>query len=97
MPVGEEEADARGEEDTLLHWETLFVVPACDAEDVAFPFVAEGVALDFLRDFLVVEYAADEMGGECLDEGCVAKWEIAYYRFSSSRSRSFWAPVAGSV
>ena len=57
-PVGEEEADARGEEDTLLHWETLFVVPACDAEDVAFPFIAERVALDLLGDFLVVEYAA---------------------------------------
>jgi len=41
----------------LLHWKTLFVVPACDAEDVAFPFVAEGVAWDFLGDFLVVDYA----------------------------------------
>ena len=62
VPVGEEEADARGEEDALFHWETLFVVPACDAENVAFPFVAEGVALDFLRDFLVVEYPAERCG-----------------------------------
>ena len=47
----------------MLHWETLLVVPACDAEDVALPFVAEGVAWDFLGDFLVVEYAAEQMGG----------------------------------
>ena len=51
-----------GEEDALLHWETLFVVAACDSEDVSFPFVAEGVAGDFLRDFFVEEYAAWEGG-----------------------------------
>jgi hypothetical protein len=47
-----------GEENALFHWETLFVVPACDAEDVTFPFVAKGVAGDFLRDFFVEEDTA---------------------------------------
>jgi hypothetical protein len=40
VTIGEEEADTEGDENTLFHWETLLVVSACDAEDVAFPFVA---------------------------------------------------------
>ena len=57
MAVGEEELDAVGE-DTLFHWEALFVVAACDAGDVAFPFVAEWVEGDFLGEAFVVEVAA---------------------------------------
>jgi hypothetical protein len=58
VAVVKEEADTVGEENTLLHWETLFVVTAGDAEDVPFPFVAENVPGNFLRDPLVVEDAA---------------------------------------
>jgi len=57
VAVGEEELDAVGEEDTLFHGEALFVVTAGDAEDVAFPFGADGVCGDLLRYFLVVEDA----------------------------------------
>jgi hypothetical protein len=46
VAVGEEKADTRGAEDTLLHGETLLVVAAGDLEDVALPLVAEGVARD---------------------------------------------------
>jgi hypothetical protein len=63
VAVGEEEADTVRHEDALLHGEALLVVAAADAEDVALPFVAEGVAGDFLRHFLVVEDAAT-FGGE---------------------------------
>jgi hypothetical protein len=42
----------------------LLVVAARDAEDVTLEFVAEGVAGDFLGDFLLVEDAA---GGCVLD------------------------------
>ena len=63
MPIREEEAHAGGEEDALFHGEALFVVPASDVEEVAFPFVAEGVAGDLLGDFFVVEDAA-VFGGE---------------------------------
>ena len=48
-----------GEEDALLHGETLLVVSAGDAEDVALPLVAEGVSRDLLGDALVVEDAAE--------------------------------------
>ena len=44
---------------TLLHGETLLVVPAGDAEDVALPLVAEGVTGDLLRDPLLVEDTAE--------------------------------------
>lgn len=43
---GEQEADTVGGHDTLLHGETLLVVAAGDAEDVALELVAEGVAGD---------------------------------------------------
>lgn len=57
MAVGEEETDTVGKENTLLHWETLLVVTASDAENVALPFIANSVGCDFLRDLLVVENA----------------------------------------
>lgn len=57
VAVGEEEADTVREEDALLHGEALLVVAAGDAEDVALPFVADGVGGDFLSDALVEEDA----------------------------------------
>ena len=59
VAVGEQESDTGRVHDTLLHRETLLVVAASDAEDVALPLVAEGVAGDFLRDPLVVEDTAE--------------------------------------
>lgn len=41
--------------DTLLHWETLFVVAAGDLEDVAFEFGSDAVADDFLAHALFHE------------------------------------------
>ena len=54
---GEKEPHARRVHDALLHWETLLVVAAGDLEDVAFPLVAEDVALDFLTHALVHDCA----------------------------------------
>lgn len=48
VAVGEEKADTVGNEDTLLHGETLLVVSTGDTEDVALPLVAQRVARDFL-------------------------------------------------
>jgi hypothetical protein len=58
VAFGEEEFDSVGEEDALLHWETLLVVSACDAGDVTLPFVAKGIERDFLRESLIVEVSA---------------------------------------
>lgn len=58
VAFGKKETDSTGFEDTLLHGETLFVVSAGDFEDVAFEFVAEGVAFDVLRHALFVEDTA---------------------------------------
>ena len=58
MAVGEQKTNAVRDENTLLHGETLLIVSTGYAEDVAFPFVTEGVTGDFLRDFLVIEDAA---------------------------------------
>jgi hypothetical protein len=55
VTLGQQEADTIGQEDTLLHGETLLVVTSSDAEDVALELVAEGVARDLSRDALVVE------------------------------------------
>jgi len=57
MAVGEEESDSVGEEDTLFHGESLFVITACDADNVTFPFVTNGVDRDLLGDFLLVKDA----------------------------------------
>jgi len=54
---GKEELDTVGEEDTLLHWETLLVVTAGDAEDVPLPLVADLVTGDFLAHALLEELA----------------------------------------
>ena len=43
--------------DALLHGEALLVIPTGDLEDVAFPFVAHGVARDFLPHAAVHEDA----------------------------------------
>jgi len=55
VTIGEEELHSVGQEDTLLHWETLLVISTGDAEDVAFPFVANRVGRNLLGHFLVVE------------------------------------------
>jgi len=57
VAVGEKELDSVGEEDTLFHGESLFIVTACDAEDIALPFVAERVSGNLLGDFLIIENA----------------------------------------
>ncbi|KAI3481067.1 hypothetical protein L1887_56641 [Cichorium endivia] len=61
VTLGEEETHTVGEEDTLLHGETLLVVTTADAEDVALPLVAERVDLDVLRHALLVEAANEAL------------------------------------
>ncbi len=58
VAIREKETDTVGEKDTLLHRETLLVVAASDAEDVALPLIAERVSRHLLRDALVVEDTA---------------------------------------
>lgn len=53
--VGQEKSDTVGEQDTLHHGETLFVVTTGDTENVTLPLVSKGVCLDLLRDLLVEE------------------------------------------
>jgi len=48
VTVREKESDSVGEEDTLLHRETLLVVTTSDSEDVSLPFISNGVSWDFL-------------------------------------------------
>lgn len=44
VALGEEEADTVGDNNTLLHRETLLVVATGDAEDITLPLIAERVA-----------------------------------------------------
>lgn len=46
VAFGEEESDSGRVHDTLLHRETLLVVAAGDADDVALPLVAQAVGGD---------------------------------------------------
>lgn len=55
VAVGEEKADTVGEEDALLHGETLLVVAASDAEDISLPFITNRVGGNLLGNALVEE------------------------------------------
>lgn len=57
MSGAEQQSDAGGMHDALLHGEPLLVVASGDAEDVAFEFGADGVAGDFLAHAAVHEDA----------------------------------------
>jgi len=57
VTLGQQEADTGGEEDTLLHGETLLVVASGDTENVALELVAESVDGDLSGDALVVKDA----------------------------------------
>lgn len=57
VAVGEEEAGTVGQEDTLLHRETLLVVSTSDLEDVALPLVTEGLGRN-LSAHLYIAYRA---------------------------------------
>lgn len=43
-------------QDTLFHWETLFVVSTSDAENVSLPFVTEMIGLNLSAHSLLVEH-----------------------------------------
>lgn len=53
--LGEEQLDTVGQQNTLLHGETLLVVSTSDLEDVALELVTDGVAGDLLAHTLLVE------------------------------------------
>jgi len=57
VAIGEEEADTSRVHDTLLHRETLLVVPAGNPEDVALELVADAVSRDLLAHATVHEDA----------------------------------------
>ena len=57
VAVSEEKPDTSRVHDTLLHRETLLVVSAGDAEDVALELIADAVAGDFLTHAAVHEDA----------------------------------------
>ena len=66
MSLGEEEPDPGLGEDALLHGESLLVVAAGDAEDVALPLVAEGGGVNILTHALLVEGADLKVGGKLI-------------------------------
>lgn len=57
VALGEQETHTVGEQDTLLHRETLLVVTSRDFEDVALEFIAETVTWHFRGHALVVKDA----------------------------------------
>ena len=61
VALTEEEANTVGQQNTLLHRETLLVVTTADTEDVALPLVTERVDLNILGHALVVEAAPESV------------------------------------
>ena len=61
VTLTEKQAHTRGQEDTLLHGETLLVVATTNAKDVALPFITKRVDLNILRHTLVVEAAHETL------------------------------------
>ncbi len=53
VTVGQQQTDTVGQEDTLLHRETLLVVSSSNPENVSLELVRDVVTGDFLRDFFV--------------------------------------------
>lgn len=42
-------------EDTLFHWETLFVVATSNPEYISFPFISETISLNFGTHAFLIE------------------------------------------
>ena len=96
VAVREEEAYTVGVHDALLHGETLLVVAAGDAEDVALPLVAERVGGD-LGAHLYFCQPVSRFEGRLASESAGRtrlSMKTASLR-SSSMSMSFWLPLAG--
>ena len=55
MPLGEKKANTSLGQHTLLHRESLLVVASGDAEDIAFPLVAEGGRVNLRSHALFIE------------------------------------------
>ena len=95
VAVGKEETDTVWKEDTLFHGKALLVVSTGDAEDVALEFVAKGVSLDLLSDFLVIEDTAVK-SCKCQYEESIQKLCTIRTIFVLRRCRSsFVAPLRG--
>ena len=92
----EEELDTAVGEDTLHHGETLLVVAAGDAEDVAGELFTEVVALDLLGHAHVVKGGAGrEKQIRSVQESTCFLLHDTYSFFSSSISITFIAPKKG--
>ena len=61
VSVGEEETDTMREKNTLFHGKTLLVVSTCNADDIALPFVSQGIGWNFGTHTLVIEDTAKKV------------------------------------
>lgn len=110
VAVGEEEADTGRVHDTLLHGETLLVVTAGDAEDVALELVTDGITRDlsahltllaFLLSLFVFVTLVRKGNIRIVFEDGFFGFERTRFSMktrsfrSSSMSMSFWLPLAG--
>jgi len=53
------ELDTSLSQDSLFHWEALFVAASHDLEDISLELISELVTADFLSQSLVVELATE--------------------------------------
>ena len=60
VTLGHQKLDTVGQENTLLHGETLLVVTTSDTENVTLEFVTEEITGNFLGHTLIVEATAIE-------------------------------------
>jgi hypothetical protein len=96
VTLAQQETDTVGQENTLLHGETLFVVTTRDAENVTLELITEGVTRDFLGHTLIEETTAKySMSVKYTPIYTLIYLNNTYRRRSSSISMSFWQPVAG--
>lgn len=65
VAVGEEEADTGRVHDTLLHRETLLVVAAGDADNVALPLVAQAVGGDLSAHLSIPRHSVSSQTEKC--------------------------------
>jgi len=62
VTVSQEETGSLGEENTLLHWETLLVVTTGDAENVTLPLGTQGLSGNVVSHLLLDEWTPCSLG-----------------------------------
>uniref|UniRef100_A0A0P4WUC2 40S ribosomal protein S6 n=1 Tax=Daphnia magna TaxID=35525 RepID=A0A0P4WUC2_9CRUS len=96
MPFGEQESNTTCGEDTLFHWETLFVVATSNPEYISFPFISETISypatgaqklVDIEDERKVRIFYEKRMGAEVEADGLGDEWKGYVFRIAGGNDK----------